>query len=339
MADEQLYLKYVLEGVHFQEALVKAKKENKYLWVVIGDTRDTKHSTYFLNKLSRKGVFKKYGTDFVFYACNITENEQYYYILRPQTIPNSYIFDNNGRLISSYENSKDIEKFTVRQLGCFQIDKSSYSQHSNTDSLGDNRFILLNTLIEASNILYHSDSMDYLLKAKNILDRIDDFSLNYFAAYLKTQLSLKLKDSVSASKYADIAYEQYNADTNPLYYSILNDRIKNYSGKYKADVANKPLLSFDRQKIDCGEMKRGKDFTITVNIKNEGSSPLVIFQTVVSCKCLIVDFPKREILPKESVGCRFVYDTREKGKFSRTVYFESNASNRFEKITLEGQII
>ena len=36
--DNQQYLNFVLEGISFKEALDKAKKEDKLLWVVIGDS-------------------------------------------------------------------------------------------------------------------------------------------------------------------------------------------------------------------------------------------------------------------------------------------------------------
>jgi len=330
--DEQHYLKYVLEGVSFNEALDKAKSENKLLWVIIGDSYDTRHSSRFLNTLSRKGIFKKYAPQFVFYACNIKENEQYYFILRPSSIPNSYVFNNNGELLSAYDYSEDKEKFAIDQL----------KQFSNPENVKENRreeLKFLNIAIKAANYLNLEDSEDSLQKAKDLLDNIDDNSLDYYTAYLKTQISLKLNDSISTGKYADIAFEKYNSDPNPLLYLQLNDRIKDFSEKYKLEKATKPYISFEKQRFDCGKVKKGKEFTIKIKYKNEGVAPLVIFQTVVSCSCIKVDCPSNAIVSGESAECSFKYDPTEKGFFIRTVYFESNASNRFEKIILEGQVI
>lgn len=330
--DEQHYLKYVLEGVSFNEAIDRAKYENKLLWVIIGDSYDTKHSSRFLNTLSRKGIFKKYAPQFVFYACNIKDNEQYYYILRPSSIPNSYVFSNNGELLSTYDNSDDKEKFAIDQL----------EQFSNIESVKENRseeLQFLNIAIKAANCLNLEDSKDSLQKAKKLLDYIDDNSLNYYTAYLKTQISLKLNDSISTGKYADIAFEKYNSDPNPLLYLQLNDSIKDFSEKFKVEKATKPYISFEKQRIDCGKVKKGKEFIIKIKYKNEGVAPLVIFQTIVSCSCIKIDCPSNAIVSGESAECFLKYDPTEKGFFTRTVYFESNASNRFEKILIEGEVI
>ncbi len=338
--DDQAYLRYVIEGVKFHQALEKARQENKYLWVVIGDTKDTKHTTAFLNELSSNGIFKKHKNNFIYYACNIKENEQYWYILKPHSIPNSYIFDNKGNIISLFEYSSKIRAFVENQLNSVinekpsDVDSSEINFLKRIDPLNH-----LSMLINASNIVYYSDSTDTLLQAKKILDGITEDNLNYYTVYLKTQLAIKLNDSVSANNYADLAYQKYMSDSNPLFYSDLNNRIKDYSNIYRTQVTTMPLLTFDKQKIDCGNIKRGKDFKIRVKITNKGTYPLVILQTRVSCSCLIVDYPKKSIMPNESVECNFLYDTKAKGKFSRTVYFESNASNRFEKIILEGQVI
>jgi len=119
-SEEKVYQRYVIEGVKFQDAIDKAKQENKYLWVVIGDTKDTKHTTEFLNKLSRNKVFKNHESSFIYYACNINENEQYWYVLAPQSIPNSYIFNNKGELLSLFEYSSNIMVFVENQLKLFQ---------------------------------------------------------------------------------------------------------------------------------------------------------------------------------------------------------------------------
>ena len=153
-------------------------------------------------------------------------------------------------------------------------------------------------------------------------------------------MALKLNDTVTAKKYADSAYEKFNSESNPLLYSKLNDRIKEYSGNYKNEVAYKPILSFAQQKVDCGNIKKGEKIKFIVKITNKGSSPLIIYQTRSSCNCVAVDIPRKPILPDESIECILILDVPKiKGKLLKTVYFESNASNRFEKIILEGQII
>ncbi len=330
--DNQQYLNFVLEGISFKEALDKAKNEDKLLWVLIGDTYDTKHSLRFLNILSRKGVFKKYSNKFVFYACNIKENEQYYFVLRPSTIPNSYIFSNDGKIISSYEYAKDNIKFTIDQLKSF-CDKKVVENNN------DEEFLLQNIAIKAANYLYTDRSNDSILKAKALIDNIFDEDLNYFTAYLKTKISLLLNDSISLRKYADIAFEKYNSDPNPLLFTQLNDEIKDYSDKYKQEKATKPFIKFEKQTIDCGKVKKGKEFTIKVKYRNEGASPLIIFQTIVSCSCVKAESSNKAVPPGVNSEISFKYDPSTKGSFSRTVYFQTNASNRFEKILIEGEVI
>jgi hypothetical protein len=100
------------------------------------------------------------------------------------------------------------------------------------------------------------------------------------------------------------------------------------------------MLSFEKQKIDCGKIKKGRKFSIPVKITNKGFSPLIIYQIRSSCSCVTADISRKPILPDECIECVLVLDVpRVKGKLLKTVYFESNASNRFEKVLLEGQII
>ncbi len=330
--DNQQYLNYVLEGVSFKEALNKARNEKKLLWVLIGDTYDTKHSLRFLNILSRKGVFKKYSNKFVYYACNIKENEQYYFVLRPSTIPNSYVFNNNGGLISSYTLSEDHIKFVVDQL-------EQFSDEDRVKNCNDDEYLLQNIAIKAANYLYTERSKDSILKAKALIGNIFDEDLNYFTAYLKTKISLLLNDSISLRKYADIAFEKYNSDPNPLLFSQLNEEIKEYSEKYKQEKATKPFIKFEKQTIDCGKVKKGKEFIIKVKYRNEGTSPLIIYQTIVSCSCVKAELSNKAVPPGANSEISFKYDPTARGLFSRTVYFETNASNRFEKIQIEGEVI
>ncbi|MHC1780745.1 MAG: DUF1573 domain-containing protein [Bacteroidales bacterium] len=332
LKDNQQYLNYVLEGISFKEALDKAKKEDKLLWVVIGDSYDTKHSLQFLNILSRKGVFKKYSNKYVFYACNIVENEQYYFVLRPSSIPNSYIFNNNGGLISSYAFSEDQIKFAVDQL-------EQFSDDDRVKNCNDDEYLLQNIAIKAANYLYTDRSNDSIFKAKALIDYIFDEDLNYFTAYLKTKISLYLNDSITTRKYADIAFEKYNSDPNPLLFSRLNEEIKEFSEKYKQEKATKPFIKFEKQTIDCGKVKKGKEFIIKVKYRNEGASPLIIYQTIVSCSCVKAELSNKAVPPGTSSEISFKYDPSTKGAFSRSVYFQTNASNRFEKIQIEGEVI
>lgn len=335
------YSMFVLEGISFEKAQQVATQENKYLWVVLGSKENCGHTSNFLKALKTDGFFEKYHENFIFYSCNITDtlNEFYFYILSPESMPNSYIFNQKGEVISLNEAQKDIKNFTSMQAQSV-VNNNPYNPNLHKDySMGGIRLLNhINNIIKASNYI-SSKNNDTLNLAKKILNSVDSLNKNYFYYYLATQLAIKQNDTVLRNNNADLAYSLYSFDTNPLLFSSLNDKIKKFSATYKKEQLTAAEIYFEKQIINCEKIKLGKVKEYSISVKNNGTYPLVIYKAQVSCDCVEIKYPKHPIKPNEKSTVKFLYHANTKGVFIKNVYFHSNASNKIQKITLEGEVI
>lgn len=339
--DEIDYTPYVQEHISMSQALEMAQKENKMLWTVIGGTESCGYTKEFLRALTKTGFFEKYRDRFIFHTCNpsIPGNEGYWEILSPKAVPNSYIFNNQGNLISLYDYQKQNPlKFANSQIESVLSGKPSNPMMMRDYSMGGKRLLRhLEKLIDIAR-MSRSGNRDTLLSAQTMLLEIDSLSRNYYYYYQLTRIAGKLGDTLLRNQSADKAYALF-AEKSSVRWAGLNDSIKHYSSVYKAEQTKSAKLLFEKETVQYGKIDIGKVYASSFTVENRGTTPLVIFGTHTSCNCVQIDYPKAPILPGTRATVKIEYHANVKGVFLKSVLFRSNASNKVQKIIVEGEVI
>ena len=88
-----------------------------------------------------------------------------------------------------------------------------------------------------------------------------------------------------------------------------------------------PMISFDTDTIDYGEITKGSDGVRTFTFENTGDAPLEIQGVRSSCGCTIPKKPEAPIAPGEKGEITVRYDTNRVGVFRKTITVNTNVSS------------
>lgn len=100
---------------------------------------------------------------------------------------------------------------------------------------------------------------------------------------------------------------------------------EDFSGLSAADLANAPVVSYDVESFDFGDIKPGSKVEHTFTLKNTGKRDLVIRDVKSSCGCTAVSPSKNVVSSGESVPLKVTFDTTGKnGRQSKTITVITN---------------
>ena len=88
--------------------------------------------------------------------------------------------------------------------------------------------------------------------------------------------------------------------------------------------ASGPMISFDMDTIDYGEVAKGSEGIRTFIFENTGDAPLMIEGVRSSCGCTIPKKPEGPIAPGEKGEITVRYDTNRIGVFRKTITVNTN---------------
>lgn len=91
--------------------------------------------------------------------------------------------------------------------------------------------------------------------------------------------------------------------------------------------ASGPMISFDMETIDYGEIAKGSNGVRTFTFENTGDAPLEIQGVKSSCGCTIPKKPEAPIAPGEKGEITVRYDTNRVGVFRKTITVNTNVSS------------
>ena len=91
--------------------------------------------------------------------------------------------------------------------------------------------------------------------------------------------------------------------------------------------ASGPMISFDMETIDYGDITKGSNGVRTFTFENTGDAPLEIQGVRSSCGCTIPKKPEAPIKPGKKGEITVRYDTNRVGVFRKTITVNTNASN------------
>ena len=91
--------------------------------------------------------------------------------------------------------------------------------------------------------------------------------------------------------------------------------------------ASGPMISFDMETIDYGDINKGSNGVRTFTFENTGDAPLDIQGVRSSCGCTIPKKPEAPIEPGKKGEITVRYDTNRVGVFRKTITVNTNVSN------------
>ncbi|MDB2314268.1 DUF1573 domain-containing protein [Flavobacteriaceae bacterium] len=104
--------------------------------------------------------------------------------------------------------------------------------------------------------------------------------------------------------------------------------------------ASGPMINFDMDTIDYGEIVKGSDGGRTFTFENTGDAPLEIQGVRSSCGCTIPKKPEAPIAPGEKGEITVRYDTNRVGVFRKTITVNTNvASASIIALKIKGNVL
>ena len=89
-----------------------------------------------------------------------------------------------------------------------------------------------------------------------------------------------------------------------------------------------PMINFEIETIDYGEISKGSDGVRTFIFENTGNTPLEIQRVRSSCGCTIPKKPEVPIAPGDKGEITVKYDTNRGGVFRKTITVNTNVSSK-----------
>lgn len=115
---------------------------------------------------------------------------------------------------------------------------------------------------------------------------------------------------------------------------------EDFSQLTEEELANAPVISFDNQTFDFGNIKQGESVEHEYKFINNGKRDLIIRKTKASCGCTAIMPSKNVIPPGESSVIKMKFNsTGKKGAQNKTITVTSNDPNNPEiKLRIKGTI-
>lgn len=106
-----------------------------------------------------------------------------------------------------------------------------------------------------------------------------------------------------------------------------------------SQTENFPVITFEQETINYGKIDQKSNGRKIFKFKNTGNAPLIIHKVKGSCGCVVLNFPKKPILPNESGEIEIVYNVLKKGRISRIVTVTSNAKEKIKVLKIKGRVV
>ncbi|MFV0366525.1 MAG: DUF1573 domain-containing protein [Mangrovibacterium sp.] len=102
--------------------------------------------------------------------------------------------------------------------------------------------------------------------------------------------------------------------------------VEDFSSLTAEELANAPVVSFDANSYDFGEIKENDKVSHTFHLTNKGKTNLIIRKIKTSCGCTAVTPEKKVVASGETVPLEVKFDSKGKfGRQSKTITILTNA--------------
>ena len=108
----------------------------------------------------------------------------------------------------------------------------------------------------------------------------------------------------------------------------------------KLTETNSPVMEFEEEKYDFGEVEEGPKISHDFVLVNAGKEPLVIKNVKASCGCTATNWPKEPIMPGEEAKITATYNTKGRvGPFNKSLTITSNAYTPTKRLFIKGKVL
>ncbi len=101
---------------------------------------------------------------------------------------------------------------------------------------------------------------------------------------------------------------------------------------------NYPVMTFEQTTIDYGKVTPESSGRRSFVFTNTGNAPLIIQKVKGSCGCVVLDFPKKPIMPNQKDSINIVYNVLKIGKIRRTVTVTANTKKPIKVLKIKGRV-
>ncbi|UYW00372.1 DUF1573 domain-containing protein [Flavobacterium agricola] len=106
------------------------------------------------------------------------------------------------------------------------------------------------------------------------------------------------------------------------------------------NVEDLPVISFDKEVLDIGNLTMGQIGQGAIEITNTGKTDLVIYAAQGSCGCTVPEVPNQPIKPGESYTMNVTFDSAGKpGLQQKTVTLATNTAIGKEMFLVKAQVL
>jgi hypothetical protein len=98
------------------------------------------------------------------------------------------------------------------------------------------------------------------------------------------------------------------------------------------------VVNFDKLKHNFGKIKQGVPQSVSFNLKNTGTKPLIIEQATAQCGCTTPEYSKAPILKGKSSSIKVTYNAANSGPFTKTVTVKFLNVPEPSVLTIEGEV-
>ena len=136
-----------------------------------------------------------------------------------------------------------------------------------------------------------------------------------------------------------ICFMSISCDNNPT--TKINQQNLLETEKRLEQESVLPILKFDFDTYDFGQVNEGEIVEVDYTFKNTGESNLIIYDASASCGCTVPEYPKdKEIKPGESGVIKARFDSSgQTGKQVKSITLTTNTENSKKIIRMSGFVI
>jgi hypothetical protein len=105
-----------------------------------------------------------------------------------------------------------------------------------------------------------------------------------------------------------------------------------------ATMKQNAKISFPKTELDLGILQYKHPETVSFLVKNDGETPLVIYDVQTSCGCTVPTWNKKPIKPNKTGSIEVSYDSDFPGKFHKTITVFYNGVDSPDTLIISGNV-
>lgn len=98
-------------------------------------------------------------------------------------------------------------------------------------------------------------------------------------------------------------------------------------------------LTWKSEAVEVGDIPQGIPKLIEFELKNNGTTPVIITSAKSSCGCTVADYQKEPILPGKTALVTAKYNATALGSFTKSITVTTSVDESVKVLTFKGNVI